>query len=100
MNQTSQTALQTQLSNTYSAVSGAVTSLQSIQASLAARQQQVSNQQTTTQQLQTTTQDALGNLTQVDQTSAIVELQMRQTSLQAAESAFASTSKLSLFNYL
>jgi flagellar hook-associated protein 3 FlgL len=92
--------LQTQLNNAYSVITTALGNLQNVQAGLAARQQQVTSQQTTTQQLQATNQDALANLTQVDQASAIVELQMRQTSLQAAESAFASTSKLSLFNYL
>ncbi|MDR3394293.1 MAG: flagellar hook-associated protein FlgL [Parasulfuritortus sp.] len=93
----------TQLTNAYTAVTGALSGLQDIQTSLVARQQQVQSQQTATQQLQATNQNALGNLSQLsdaDKASAIVELQMRQTSLQAAESAFASTSKLSLFNYL
>jgi flagellar hook-associated protein 3 FlgL len=99
----SNTVTQTQLTDAYTSVTNALGSLQSIQASLAARQQQVQSQQTATQQLQNTNQNALGNLSQLsdtDKASAIVELQMRQTSLQAAESAFASTSKLSLFNYL
>jgi flagellin-like hook-associated protein FlgL len=54
----------------------------------------------TTRSLQTIEQNALSDLTQVDKTAAIVEMQMRQTSLQAAQQAYAQTSKLSLFSYL
>jgi len=90
----------TALSDAYTSVTNALSSLQSVQSSLAGRQQQVVNQQSLTKQLTATDQNTLSNLSQVDQASAIVELQLRQTSLQAAESAFASTSKLSIFNYL
>ncbi len=91
---------QAQLDSAHATVNSALGKLQDIQVALVGRQQQVSSQQSAIQQLLTVNQDALGKLTQVDQASAIVELQMRQVSLQAAESAFASTSKLSLFNYL
>jgi flagellar hook-associated protein 3 FlgL len=96
----STSTLQTSLSTAYTSATNALSSLEGVQASLAGRQLQVSNQQTATQQFLAIDQNALGSLSQVDKASAIVELQMRQTSLQAAESAFASTSKLSLFNYL
>lgn len=44
--------------------------------------------------------NALGDLQRVDQSAAIVELQARQTTLEAAGSAYARTAGLSLFNYL
>ncbi len=88
------------VSSAYSMVGSALGNLQGLQAALAARQSQVQNQQDYNSQFLTINQNALSNLTQVDRASAIVELQQRQTSLQAAESAFASTSKLSVFNYL
>ncbi|MEW6677097.1 MAG: hypothetical protein AB1421_04175 [Pseudomonadota bacterium] len=45
-------------------------------------------------------QNALSDIQQVDQAAAIIELQLRQTTLEAANQAFARTSGLSLFNYL
>ncbi len=44
--------------------------------------------------------NALSDLTQVDKAAAIVELQSRQTSLEAISRAYSLTSGLSLFNYL
>jgi len=44
--------------------------------------------------------NALGDLQQVDQAAAIMELKIRQTTLEAASNAYARTSGLSLFSYL
>ncbi len=44
--------------------------------------------------------NALSDMTQVDQAAAIVELQSRQTTLEAISRAYSLTSGLSLFNYL
>ena len=44
--------------------------------------------------------NALGDIKQVDQAAAIVELQTRQTTLQAADQAYATVARLSLFNFL
>jgi len=55
---------------------------------------------TSTEKLQVIEQNAFSDLTQVDKASAIVELQLRQTSLEAAQRAYAQTSSLSLFSYL
>ena len=96
----SNTATQADITAAYSVVTNSLNSLQTIQVSLAARQNQVSNQQDTIKQLLNTSQNAIDNLSQVDQASAIVELQQRQVTLQAAQNAFSQTSKLSLFNYL
>ena len=81
-------------------MTNALDSLKSIQVALAGRQTLVTNQQTTTTNLLNSNQDTLGNLSTLDQAKAIIELQTRQTILQSAESAFATVSKLSIFNYL
>ncbi len=44
--------------------------------------------------------NSLSDMTQVDQAAAIVELQSRQTTLEAISRAYSLTSGLSLFNYL
>lgn len=54
----------------------------------------------TTKALLLQEKNALSDIQQVDQAAAIVELQLRQTTLEAASQAFAKTSGLSLFNYL
>jgi len=54
----------------------------------------------TTQSLLLQERNALGELRQVDQAAAIVELQTRQTALEAAGRAYARTAGLSLFNFL
>lgn len=94
------TALQTSLDAAYNAITAAMDSLENIQGALAGRQIELGDAKKSTQQLLTIGEDALGELTQVDQASAIVELQQRQVTLQAAENAFARTASLSLFDYL
>lgn len=54
----------------------------------------------TTQALLLQERNALSDITQVNQAAAIVELQTRQTTLEAASQAYARISGLSLFNYL
>ncbi len=54
----------------------------------------------TTLSLQNLEQESLAGLTELDQAAAIIELQTRQTTLQAASQAYARTSSLNLFNFL
>jgi flagellar hook-associated protein 3 FlgL len=82
------------------AITGTLDHLGGIERRVAAAQVQIKDATAATQSLQTLDQNALSDLTLVDKTAAIVELQSRQTSLQAAESAYAQTRQLSLFNYL
>ncbi|NWG86422.1 MAG: hypothetical protein HXY26_02750 [Hydrogenophilaceae bacterium] len=56
--------------------------------------------QTTTKAYLNLDLDVLGNLNQLDQAAAIVELQSRQTALEAAQRAFVRTTSSSLFDYL
>jgi len=53
-----------------------------------------------TEALMLAEENMLSDLTQVDKAAAIVELQSRQTSLEAISRAYSITSGLSLFNYL
>jgi hypothetical protein len=53
-----------------------------------------------TQALLLNEKNALSDMTQVDKAAAIVELQSRQTTLEAISRAYSLTSGLSLFNYL
>ncbi len=82
------------------AVNTALSTLQTVQSRVAVAQVQISDTQANTKSRMTVSQNALSDLTQVDQAAAIVEMQTRQTSLQAAMTAFAQTSKLSMFNYM
>jgi flagellar hook-associated protein 3 FlgL len=90
----------TALTNASAGISAALGSLQQVQSRVATAQAQINDTQATTKSQLTLRQNALSDLTLVNQASAIVELQSRQTSLQAAETAFSQTSKLSMFNYL
>lgn len=95
-----QATLEANLDNAYATLTAAIGSLKNIQSALVGRQLELADMKSTNQQLMNISTDALGEMTQVDQASVIIELQLRQTALEAAESAFARTSGLSLFNYL
>lgn len=93
-------ALQTSMDTAYNALTAAMGRLDDIQGALAGRQVELADAKKSTQQMLAIGKDALGELTQVDEAAAIVELQQRQVTLQAAENAFARTANLSLFDYL
>jgi flagellar hook-associated protein 3 FlgL len=78
----------------------AKTTLDEISHRVAAAYGEVEDVRATTNALLLLEKNALGDLKQVDQASAIVQLQMRQTSLEAAQRAYARTAGLSLFNFL
>ncbi|MFZ5484323.1 MAG: flagellar hook-associated protein FlgL [Pseudomonadota bacterium] len=92
--------LQANLSAAYDDISNAMDALKEVQTSLAGRQLELADVTGANTALININEDILGELTQVEQERAIVELQQRQTILQAAMSAFSSSSRLSLFNYL
>lgn len=78
----------------------ALTNLDAISHRVAAAHGEVEDVRATTNALLLQEKNALSDIQQVDQASAIVELQLRQTSLEAAERAYARTAGLSLFNFL
>lgn len=81
-------------------VDDALSNLEFIEQRVGAALKEISDVETSSKALQNMEQDALERLTEVDQAAAIIELQTRQTTLQAASQAYAKTSSLSLFNYL
>ncbi len=92
--------LQVNMSDAYNVINTAMNNLKNVQSGLAGRQMELADVTGSNSSLMNIAEDTLGELTQVDQARAIVELQQRQTVLQAAMSAFSSSSRLSLFNYL
>jgi flagellin-like hook-associated protein FlgL len=78
----------------------AINALAGIQYRIAGAQTELADLSVTTQSLLTLESNALGDLQQLDQATAIMQLKTRQTSLEAAERAYAMTSSLSLFSFL
>ncbi len=74
--------------------------LDHIQYRIAGAQTEIADVRATSNALMLQEKNALGDLQQVDQAAAIVELQTRLTTLQAAQQSYAKTANLSLFNYL
>lgn len=81
-------------------VDTALAALSRIQHRVAGARTELVDLMVTTKGLQTLEQNALSDLILVDQASAIMSLQTRQTALEAAQRAYALTSGLSLFNFL
>lgn len=82
------------------AINTALERLGLIERRIAAAQLEVADTQATTKALLNEEKNALGALVELDQAAAIIELQRRQVTLEAAQRAYARTSGLSLFNYL
>ncbi len=92
--------LQGRLDAAYADLGTVIDGVRNLTAAVAGRLMEVDDAGKSTEQFLLQERNALGSLTELDQAAAIVELQQRQVSLQAAESAFSLTAKLSLFNYL
>jgi flagellar hook-associated protein 3 FlgL len=71
-----------------------------IQQRIAGAQSEIDDSRASTQAVLLLEKNALSDLTLVDKAAAIVELQSRQTALEAVSRAYSLTSSLSLFNYL
>ncbi|PIV89158.1 MAG: hypothetical protein COW48_01770 [Hydrogenophilales bacterium CG17_big_fil_post_rev_8_21_14_2_50_63_12] len=94
------TQVEQAVSDTMNGLTATLDRLGGIERRLAAATLELNDVQKTTESLLLIERNALSDLTQVDQAAAIIEMQSRQTSLQAAQQAYAATSKLSLFSYL
>lgn len=82
------------------AINAALDRLGRIERRIAAAQLEVADSQATTKALLNEERNALGALTELDQAGAIIELQRRQLTLEAAQRTYARTAGLSLFDYL
>lgn len=91
---------QAQLDAAVSRLTKALDDLGLIERRMAAAQLEIADTQATTRMLLNEEKNALGALVELDQAAAIIELQRRQVTLEAAQRAYARTAGLSLFNYL
>jgi flagellar hook-associated protein 3 FlgL len=98
--QTGGTVTEADLNGYVALLDTAIYDLGLIQHRIAGAQTEIKDLRATTDALLLAEKNALSDLTQVDKAAAIVELQSRQTSLEAISRAYSLTSGLSLFNYL
>ena len=91
---------QTQIDDFVAQLDSTLSRLDRIEHRIAGALTELGDVRQTTQSLLLQERNALGELRQVDQAAAIVELQTRQTALEAAGRAYARTANLSLFSFL
>jgi flagellar hook-associated protein 3 FlgL len=94
------TITQTQIDGYRALIDTAMGNLALVEHRIAGVMGEVRDVRGTTNALLLLEKNALSDIQQVDQAAAIMELQTRQTTLEAASRAYALTSGLSLFNYL
>ena len=94
------TTTQADITGWMAVVDKAVSNLDTITYRVSAAYGEVQDVRSTSSSLKLLEQNSLSDLQTLDKTSAILELQSRQTTLEAAERAYAMTSSLSLFNFL
>jgi flagellar hook-associated protein 3 FlgL len=90
----------TELKDYVSVVAQARDNLLAIQQRVAGALTEIKDTRASTEAVLLLERNALSDLTQVDKAAAIVELQSRQTTLEAISRAYSVTSSLSLFNYI
>lgn len=95
-----QPALAASLQGSIDVVNNALGRLTVKQNEVVGRMVELDDVQKTLQSLKLCDQKAIDEIQELDQAAAIVELQQRQTTLQASMEAFAKVSGLSLFEYL
>lgn len=91
---------QAQIDAAIAALDVALQALGGVERRISADQVQLADIQATTQALLTEEENALTDILELDNAAAIMELQLRQTQLEAAQRAYATTAQLSLFDYL
>ncbi len=94
------TVTQSDITGWMALVQTALGNLDAISYRVTAAHGEVDDVRTTSKALKLIEQNALSDLQSLDKASAILELQTRQTALEAAQRAYAMTSDLSLFNFL
>lgn len=96
----SQPTLDTMLESYLGVIDTALDELNVILNSVTGRMTVLNDTKETLQSLQLADQNALSDFQGLDQTAAILELQQRETTLEASMQAFSTISDLSLFKYL
>ncbi|SAL28401.1 flagellar hook-associated protein FlgL [Caballeronia udeis] len=95
-----QATLQNALTTAGTKISNTFNNVLTTQTAVGGREQEVTATQTAMQTTSTQTASNLSDLVSVNLPAAISQYEMTQTSLQAAQQAFAQIQKMSLFNYL
>ena len=90
----------TQLSQGIEQIDGAITHIDSVQASVGGRINAATAAQTSAQSRQTEYQTMISQLSDTDYAKATTQLSSEELTLQAAQESYASMEKLSLFNYV
>lgn len=83
-----------------SAINAAKDSLQGIQTRVSGRVLEISDLRGSVRRLLSLEEGALADLSELDTAAAIIELQQRQTNLEASQRTYALVSGLSLFNFI
>lgn len=94
------TVTQADITGWMAVVETALDNLDTISYRVSAAYGEVEDVRTTSKALKLIEENALSDLQGLDKATAILELQTRQTALEAAQRAYAMTSDLSLFNFL
>ena len=93
-------AVQSALDSAIGTVNSAVGALQNTQTQVSGRMLEIADVRSATKDLVVLEQNALGSLTELDMNSAIIQLQQRQTNLEASQRTYALVSQLSLFDFI
>lgn len=91
---------QQEISDWMSLLDGALSALKDINYRVAAAYGEVEDVRATSKALMLQEKNALSDIQSLDREAAILELQLRQTTLEASQRAYARISGLSLFNFL
>jgi flagellar hook-associated protein 3 FlgL len=94
------TALYNTLNRQLESLGQAMNSVSNTQVDVGSRMNTLQQQQSTYADLSVTYQSALSNVQNVDMASAISNLSLQSTALQASQQVFAKVQSMSLFNYL
>jgi len=92
--------ISSQIGGALQQIDNALTNMSNVSASVGARINGITSSQGAAQTLQTNLTTAVSQLSDVDYAAAITKLNTEEVSLQAAQSSYASISRLSLFNFL
>lgn len=92
--------VQTAMDSATAAINQSLNNLQGIQTQVSGRFLEINDLRASTDNLINVEENSLGELKELDLAAAIIELQQRQTNLEASQRTFALVSSLSLFNFL
>jgi flagellar hook-associated protein 3 FlgL len=93
-------AFSTQMDTALTNLTSVISNITTVNAQVGARNQEITSIEPTVSSLSTQYANEISRVDAVDLNEAAVRLKLQQTTLQAAQQTFVSSSKLSLFNYI